>query len=417
MLYEEFAEATAAFFLRFFLSALLSSTMAAAWAQGPGRQSIIIGVLGQATDNKVTAPYRGIEGPSSFSVVGTNHPQVFAGPFLDYTFGIADFLSVEGRASYLLGKQPVVDMSGGNALLASGGVRASFGPRHIKFYVRLAPGIVSFNKAGTSLTASGYDTTRLTHFTLDEGGGFEVHFARTNAFRVDVSRILYVEGGQSAALRGQHYTLPGHVEDHLTFTTGMVHYFGDSVPAPSSTPSEPWLHNAAVISFAWQRQPHLAFAGAYLSSDAGVAFSASHAFAKWIGLDASAIVLPGGDAPNYQDGGTETELLAGVRVGLIRTRYGIFAKYRPGSASFSSTINQNVIVPPHVRSWDFATDSGGIFEYYARAAHALIRLDVGDQYTRYHSVKVTEPPPEYSATQGATYTNSPLILVGAGWRF
>lgn len=417
MLIEELAEATAAFFLRLFLSALLSFTMATASAQEPGRESIAIGVLGQTTDNKVTAPYRGIEGPSSFSVLGTNHPQEFAGPFLDYTFGVTDFLSLEGRASYLPGKQPVVDMSGGNTLLLSGGVRASFGPNHIKFYVRLAPGVVSFDQAGISLTVSGYDTTRLTHFTLDEGGGFEVYFARTNALRVDASRILYVEGGQSAALGGQHYTLPGNVEDHLTFTAGIVHYFGDPVPVPGPTPSEPWLHNAAVVSFASQRQPHLAFGGAYLSSDAGVGISASHAFAKWIGLDASAIVLPGGDAPNYQDGGTETELLAGPRVGLIRTRYGIFAKYRAGSASFSSTINQNVPVPPHVRSWDFATDSGGIFEYYPKVAHVLIRLDVGEQYTRYHSVKVTEPAPEYSATQGATYTNSPLILIGAGWRF
>jgi hypothetical protein len=75
------------------------------------------------------------------------------------------------------------------------------------------------------------------------------------------------------------------------------------------------------------------------------------------------------------------------------------------------------LAPPHVRSWDFATDVGGIFEFYAKAAHVLIRLDVGEQYTRYHSVKVIEPPPEYSATQAATYTNSSLVLIGAGWRF
>jgi hypothetical protein len=397
------------------LLAVLSPTTAA-WAQGPGRQSIEVGVLGQTTYNKVTAPYHIVEGPSSVSLLGTNHAQVFAGPLLDYTYGFTNFLSAEGRASYLLGKQPVVNMSGGNALLLSGGIRASFGPRRIKFYVRLAPGIVSFNQAGTALTGKGYDTTVLTHFTLDEGGGLEVHFARSNAFRVDASRILYVEGGRGGSLAGLHYTLPGDVEDHLTFTAGLAHYFGDSVPAPSSPPPE-FFHNAIALSFAWQRQPHLAFSGPYLSSDAGVALSASHALAKWIGLDTSAIVLPGGDAPNYQDGGAETELLAGVRVGVMRARYGIFAKYRAGAASFSSTINQNVIVPPHVRSWDYATDSGAIVEYYPKAAHFLMRLDAGEQYTRYHSVKVTEPPPEYSATQGATFTNSPLILVGVGWRF
>jgi hypothetical protein len=382
------------------------------------RQSIELGALAQTTSNKVTAPYHEVYGPSSFSILGTHHNQVFAGPFLDYTYGITRPLSLEGRASYLLGKQPVVDMSGGNALLVSGGIRATFGSRRMGVYLRLAPGIVSFREAGMSLSNTGYDTTVLTHFTLDEGGGFELHFARTSAFRVDASRILYVEGGQRGRSGGLDYVLPGEVESHMTFTAGLARYFGEPVPAPEPAPSDPsLLRNEAVISFALQRQPHLAFTGAYLSSDSGVALSASHAFATWIGLDASAIVLPGGDAPNYQDGGAETELLAGVRVGLKRDRYGIFAKYRAGSASFSSTINENVIAPPHVRSWDFATDIGGIFEYYPKAGHFLMRLDLGDVYTLYNSVTVKEPPPELTATKGAIYTNSPLILFGAGWRF
>jgi hypothetical protein len=415
---EEFSAAYSAGLRECLCLALLLWPTSTIWAQVPLRQSIEVGVLGQTTSNKVTAPYHGVEGPSSFSVLGTNHSQIFAGPLLDYTYEVTNSVSVEGRASYLFGKQPIADMSGGNALLVSGGIRADFGSHRMRFYVRLAPGIVSFNEAGSSLIASGYETARLTHFTFDEGGGFEVRFARTSAFRFDASQILYVEGGRFTTLNGLNYVLPGSVEEHLTFTAGLVHYFGEPVPAQSLTPSTVSLpRNEAAVSFAWQRQPHLAFTGTDLSSDTGVALSASHSFTNWIGLDGSAIVLPGGDAPNYQDGGAETELLAGVRAGVTRPRYGIFVKYRAGAASFSSTINDNVISPPKVRSWDFASDGGGVLEYYPTAGHFLLRLDAGEQYTQYHSVTVKEPAPELTATQGSRYTNSPLILVGVGWRF
>jgi hypothetical protein len=131
---------------------------------------------------------------------------------------------------------------------------------------------------------------------------------------------------------------------HQAITRRIEREFKVLRPGPSLIPR---ISRCATVtiqrderSLALQTQPHLVFGGWQLSHDTGVAISGSHAFSRWIGVDGSAIVLPGGDAPNYQDGGTETALLAGLRVGVQHSRYGIFAKYRVGVASFASTINE-----------------------------------------------------------------------------
>lgn len=386
--------------------------------QAQDRESLELGVLAQTTDNKVTAPYYGVSGPSSFALLGTNHRQLFAGPFAGYTWAFAPSLSIEGRAAYLPGKQPIQGLSGGSALLATGGLRATLRDHQLRFYARLAPGLVSFSGAGTNVDAAGWETSRVTHFAFDEGAGIALRLPGANVLQFDASRILYVEGGRSLGNSGDvTFSLTGAVEGHATLSLGLAHAFGGEIPNAPSPPTHAPPSTEVALSFALQRQPHLDFAGAQLSSDLGVAVSASHALVRWVGLDATVLVLPGGDSPNYQDGGAESEFLGGVRVGIERRRYAVFGKYRLGAVSFASTINENVVSPPLVRTWNYATDAGGIFEFCPRGGHVLLRFDAGEQYTGYHAVTVTEPAPEYSATARATYSNSPLLLIGAGWRF
>jgi hypothetical protein len=298
------------------------------------------------------------------------------------------------------------------------GIRATTGSHKARFYARIAPGLVSFSEAGTGLNSTGYTTSRITHFAFDEGGGVEVKVAGSNALRFDVSNILYVEGGESLGPSAPfQWTAPGKIEDHVIFTAGLAHYFGRKLHFSALPKPEQLYRNQATLSFALQRQPHLAFTGSYLSSDTGLAVSAAHAISHWLGISALAVVLPGGDAPNFQDGGTETELLGGVRIGVQRPHYGLFAAYRMGTATFASTVNENVASPPPVRSWDYATDASAIFEYYPHRGHFFLQLDAGQQYTLYHPVTVKEPRPENSAVQPSTDTWSPLVMTGFGWRF
>jgi hypothetical protein len=397
------------------VTCLLTSTPLELSGQQSGNQSIGIGSLAQTTSNKVTAPYTIVLGPSSASLLGTNHTQIFAGPLIDYSWTFAKSLSIEGRASYLFSKQPISDFAGGNAFLASTGVKASFQFDAITLYARLAPGFVNFNQAGVAVTSSGYAIAGRPHFTLDQGGGVEFPlFGAATALRVDVSQILFVETGNPVTAPGSFH-LPGHVENHLTLTAGVAHYFGPTTPPLNLELQGDFPRNSIAISYVLQYQQHLDFLAGQLSADSGVSISGSHMFRRWIGVDSSGIFLPGGDSPNYQDGGAETELLGGLRIGLSRDHYGVFGKYRLGAISFASTINQNTASPPLVRSWNFATDAGGTFEYYPTGGHVLFRVDISQQHSHYHSVEVAEP--NGSATQPATYTNSPLVLVGAGWRF
>lgn len=404
---------------------LASLILADIWLSGPlataqtmGRQSLEIGALAQTTSNKVTEPCHFVSEPGAGLELCTKNRQVFAGPLVDYTWGLARSLSLEGRAAYLPGKQPVVDWSGGSALLVTGGMRATLGWHHVRLYARLAPGFVSFGQAVAGASSISWEEARVTHFALDEGGGAEVRVDGANTVQFDVGRILYIEGGRTLGNSGEFKSALGSlVENHGIFTIGVAHYFGAPLETSTASDAARSFRSEADLSYAVQTQSHLAFP-APLSTDTGVAISGAYACLRWIGVDGSLIVLPGGDIPDYQDGGTETEMLGGLRVGVERQRYGIFAKYRAGMASFASTIdNETTRTPPLVRSWTPAADAGAVFELYPHRGHFLLRLDVGEQYTYYHSVTVKEPAPQQSSIQEPSSAYSPLILIGSGWRF
>jgi hypothetical protein len=344
---------------------LANLTVAATWllaplavAQSMGRQSLGIGALAQTTSNKSTEPCHFVSEPGVGFEQCTNHRQVFAGPLADYTWELARSLSVEGRLAYLPGKQPVVDWSGGSALLATGGLRATLGSHRLHFYAQLAPGFVSFSDAVSDVSTAGPEQSRMTHFILDEGGGVEVRVAGSNAFQFDSNRVLYLEGGRFLGNFGPiSAAMQSRVETHAIFSAGVAHYFGRPLAASSETAATPSFRGEADVSFALQKQLHISFPTP-LSTDTGVAVSGACRLLRWMGVDGSMIVLPGGDTPNYQDGGTETQFLGGVRVGVERPRYAIFAKYRLGTATFASTFNPIGTTPPHVRFWTPANEAG-----------------------------------------------------------
>jgi hypothetical protein len=79
-----------------------------------------------------------------------------------------------------------------------------------------------------------------------------------------------------------------------------------------------------------------------------------------------------------EGGGPNEDLgLFGVRAGIRKKHYGVFAKVRPGYTRFyalGTTPGPNSFQQGHTR---LAVDVGGVFEYYP-ARHGAIRVDVGD---------------------------------------
>jgi len=81
-------------------------------------------------------------------------------------------------------------------------------------------------------------------------------------------------------------------------------------------------------------------------------------------------------------GNNETQGLFGVRAGIRKQRYGLFAKVRPGFTRFyllGVTPGPNAFEQGHTR---FSVDVGGVFEYYP-TRNTAVRVDAGDTMINY----------------------------------
>jgi hypothetical protein len=114
--------------------------------------------------------------------------------------------------------------------------------------------------------------------------------------------------------------------------------------------------------------------------------------------------------------------LIGIKAGVRKNRFGVFAKARPGVmwfGEFQSRGSCNVVASFGVvcsvdHEKDFAMDVGGVFEFYP-ADRVVIRGDVGDTIIRYQSRVVgTLTTPVLVPAQTK---NNLQVSLGVGWRF
>ena len=92
-----------------------------------------------------------------------------------------------------------------------------------------------------------------------------------------------------------------------------------------------------------------------------------------------AVEAEGNEFLQTREGGSynETQGFFGVRAGIRKKRYGVFAKVRPGVTRFNllgTTPGPNTFEQGHNR---FSVDVGGVFEYYPHR-HLAVRVDAGD---------------------------------------
>jgi opacity protein-like surface antigen len=109
-------------------------------------------------------------------------------------------------------------------------------------------------------------------------------------------------------------------------------------------------------------------------TDSGLGMRFTYNFNDYLGLEAEQSYFG-----NFREGseGNERLGLFGVRAGKRNKRYGLFAKVRPGYATFYSL---GTMLGPQLFEQDrtrFTVDVGGVFEYYLHR-HAAIRVDAGD---------------------------------------
>jgi hypothetical protein len=122
-----------------------------------------------------------------------------------------------------------------------------------------------------------------------------------------------------------------------------------------------------------------------------------------------------------QELGQKLQGFVGLRAGVRKNSFGVFAKARPGVLWFgdfpsrsdcSSTSFGSICGVSHEK--DFALDVGGVIEFYP-TDRLIIRGDIGDTIIRYPSrVLGTQTAP---IVLSAETKNNLQLSLGIGWRF
>ena len=417
------------------------ATIQSAAGQEVARHTLELGVVGQTSEDLIRPPNTTVYTVSQGSYqVGTPTEQAFGGVQLGYRYAFTRNFALEGRAGYLFGHQPTVHQSGGNELLVHAGIRASV-PMGSRFslFARVAPGFSSFDVADRFVlnpeTPVGphVQTGRITHFSVEKSVGVTYRLAHRMALSFAVSDMSLVEGDEYEATLAPIPCVPpydspclpnggavvyyGNVEEHLVADISLERSFGRSFASEKPriggyAGDTPHVRNEAL--FLWVNQPQNYLSTGYLAASNGFGGEVAHSFLPWLDIDASVLTLPGGDDANYQDGGSKTEVFAGVKVGFRRRYYGVFGKVRPGMVTSPDTSN-SLFLAPYIRNYNLALDTGAVVEVYPSGGHFVMRFDLGEVGTRYSAVKVAIPGGY--GTQPLQYREAGLYTYGVGWRF
>jgi len=144
-------------------------------------------------------------------------------------------------------------------------------------------------------------------------------------------------------------------------------------------------------------------------------------FHRSIGFDSEMNFFPDpGDGATNQEGGRITQGLFGVKGGITREKWSLFAKVRPGFVSNGKAIIAVSPTPPPFsftfgRLTHFATDIGGIFEYHV-TRRVSFRTDLGDTLVR-HGGQTSTSITGNTLTTPSYYRNNLQWSTGVIFRF
>ena len=153
------------------------------------------------------------------------------------------------------------------------------------------------------------------------------------------------------------------------------------------------------------------FAG---GTEAGVGARFTFNLNKTVSLETAAYHFPR-TCFSCEHNGTVTEVFGGLKVGKRFEKWGIFAKGRPGIASFSRGAFTVVPAagPPSFpfdfelhRVNSFAVDTGGVVEFYP-SKHIVTRFDVGDTIIHFSERRFNQIVSDFT---GNTFTIFPITV-------
>jgi hypothetical protein len=302
-----------------------------------------------------------------------------------FTYNFTPSLALETAASYYPTNSElsgVTFVDGGRAISAFAGLKAGIRRRRIGIFFKARPGVISFSDAATSSAAISpiLATARKTHAALDVGGVLEFYPSARTILRVDAGGTLVRNGDSilSSNSFGVTDQAIGSINNPFHLAFGVGYRIGELKQRYEDVPATATYQVG--IQYSLQS---LERSFDIVRDESGVGGWFTYDLRKGFALDASANYFPRKlHAAGFQEGGQMIQAVAGLRWGIRRDRWGVFAKFRPGVQVYTlaSGFDFRQLFDPHQplpTLTNLAFDEGGIFEVYT-SKHTMLRFDAGN---------------------------------------
>jgi hypothetical protein len=332
-----------------------------------------------------------------------------------FTYNFTPSVALESEVdSYFTNTTPRSLQDGGRAFVGLIGPKAGIRRDRFGVFFKARAGVMSFSNALTSSANLGnLETSRKTHAALDLGVATEFYPSARTILRFDIGRML-VRYGDSTEFRSPDggfivtaaggIVAPWHLEVGTGYRLGSLHDGREN----SSMPQR-FAAGAQYSLFSSNRGFQ-----EFVRDESGGGGWFTWNFSKYFAWDASSTFFPRMiHLADFQQGGRMFQVLAGVRGGVRKGRFGIFGKFRPGIQRYSTT--EADPAPFGTAPFtDIAVDAGGILEFYG-THHSVFRFDAGNTSIHYRGKNITFPDGPFHAP---AFTNNAIQMsIGFGFRF
>ncbi|HEY2360383.1 MAG TPA: hypothetical protein VGK36_04670 [Candidatus Angelobacter sp.] len=332
-----------------------------------------------------------------------------------FTYNLTSSIALESEVnSYFTNSTPRSVQDGGRAIVGLLGPKGGIRRDRFGIFFKARAGVMSFSNVFTSsANLENLETSRKTHAALDLGVATEFYPSARTILRFDIGRML-VRYGDSTEFRSPDGGLvvtaagrivaPWHLEVGAGYRLGSLHDGRETSPVPQQ-----FAVGAQYSLFSSNRGFQ-----EFVRDESGGGGWFTWNFSKYFALDASSTFFPRMiHLADFQQGGRMFQVLAGVRAGVRKGRFGIFGKLRPGIQRYTAT-EGDAVTFKNTPFIDLALDAGGVIEFYG-ARHSVFRFDAGNTNIRYRSRDIVVQQGTFHAP--AFNNNAIQMSIGFGFRF
>jgi hypothetical protein len=360
------------------------------------------------------------------SIIPNNRftPTTDAGIGGRFTYNFTPSLALETEGTYYLTGSAERDLlTGGRAISFLAGPKAGIRKRKFGIFFKSELGVITFSDVfNTAALFDSHSTSRRTHAAMDLGGVAELYPSSRLVLRLDAGAFLVRYGDStllnfpsSGGLSAQLRTF-GLVSSPYHLVIGAGYRLGSLATANESETAPSRVQLGVQYSLQTLQRDVL-----ITRDESSIGGWLTYNLGRHFGLDAAASFFPREmKFVSFQQGGQMIQALAGLRWGVRRDHWGVFAKFRPGVQIYTlaSGFDFRQLLDPHQTLPTFANlafDSGGVFEFYT-SKHTMLRFEAGDTQVHFRKRHFLDDQGNPFTVPSETHPSIQLTM-GFGLRF